>query len=32
MKLINPSVELIAQAPCLEGIYKQVELWKNGEV
>lgn len=25
MKLINPSVELITQAPGLEGIYKQVE-------
>ena len=25
MKLINPSVELIAQTPGLEGIYKQVE-------
>ena len=32
MKLINPSVELITQALGLEGIYKQVELWKNGEV
>lgn len=32
MKLINPSVELITQAPGLEGIYKQIELWKNGEV
>lgn len=25
MKLINPSVELIAQTPGLEGIYKQIE-------
>ncbi len=25
MKLINPSVELITQAPGLEGVYKQVE-------
>lgn len=25
MKLINPSVELITQAPGLEGIYKQIE-------
>lgn len=32
MKLINPSVEFIIQAPGLEGIYKQGELWKNGEV
>lgn len=28
MKLINPSVELIAQTPGLESIYKQIELGK----